>query len=133
MGGQVLAESAPGLIMLPGLRGEKELASLSRLLGNRKQWQASHSRQGGATYQLHDEPVLTPAEIRGLGTDQGLLLYRNAPPVLLDLPTVWQDKRLKRDVLASMREFDAVVAGTEVPDRYRPPVVGAQLAKSVAQ
>ena len=125
-GGQVLSESAPAMLVLPGLRGERELASLSRLLGNRKAWQISHGA-GGVSHQLHEEAILTPAQIRGLATDDGLLLYRNAPAMVVHLPTVWQDKRTKKAVQASMAEFDEIVASRKVPERYRPEGSSAQV------
>jgi type IV secretory pathway TraG/TraD family ATPase VirD4 len=114
-GGLMLAYSAPAMLILPGMRGD-ELSEISRLIGNRKEWRATIGR-GSPSYQLHDEPIMTAAQLREMDTDHALLLYRNAAPVKVHLPTVWQVPQLKRRVQASLREFESVVS--KVPAKYR--------------
>ncbi|WP_280494366.1 type IV secretory system conjugative DNA transfer family protein [Nocardia asiatica] len=116
-GGLMLAYSAPAMLILPGMRGD-ELSEISRLIGNRKEWRATIGR-GSPSYQLHDEPIMTAAELREMDTDHALLLYRNAAPVKVHLPTVWQVPQLKRRVQASLREFESVVSKGQVPAKYR--------------
>ncbi|MFI6368292.1 type IV secretory system conjugative DNA transfer family protein [Nocardia sp. NPDC050630] len=116
-GGLMLAYSAPALLILPGMRGD-ELGEISRLIGNRKEWRATIGR-GSPAYQLHDEPVMTAAELREMDTDEALLLYRNARPMKVQLPTVWQVPETKRRVEASLREFDTVITSGRVPTKYR--------------
>ncbi|WP_167769058.1 type IV secretory system conjugative DNA transfer family protein [Nocardia sp. CS682] len=119
-GGRVLAQSAPAMLILPGLRGTDELASISRLIGERRGWEAS-LHQGGRTYQLHDDTVLRADEIRELPSDHALLLYRNAPACLLRLPSVWETPSWRREALASTALFDEIVTSGTVPDHLRPP------------
>ncbi|MCX4097703.1 type IV secretory system conjugative DNA transfer family protein [Nocardia sp. alder85J] len=115
-GGLMLAHSAPAMLILPGMRGD-ELNDLSRLIGNRREWRATIGR-GAPSYQLHDDPIMTAAQLRELDTDDALLLYRNAGPIVLNLPTVWQVPHLRRRVLASLAEFDAIVQRGTVPRHY---------------
>ncbi|MFD4406648.1 type IV secretory system conjugative DNA transfer family protein [Nocardia sp. NPDC058499] len=116
-GGLMLAYSAPAMLLLPGMRGD-ELNEISRLIGNRKEWRATIGR-GAPSYQLHDEPIMTAAELREMDTDHGLLLYRNARPMKVHLPTVWQVPHTRKRVEASLAEFDSIVRNGRVPDRYR--------------
>ncbi|MFI6998284.1 type IV secretory system conjugative DNA transfer family protein [Nocardia sp. NPDC050175] len=118
-GGRVLAQSAPAMLILPGLRGTDELAAISRLIGERRSWEAS-LHQGGRTYQLHDDTVLRADEIRELPSDHGLLLYRNAPACLLRLPSVWEVPRWREQALASTALFDQIIATGTVPDYLCP-------------
>ncbi|WP_405132965.1 type IV secretory system conjugative DNA transfer family protein [Nocardia sp. NBC_01388] len=113
-GGRVLAQSAPAMLILPGLRGVEELSALSRLIGERRRWEAS-LHEGSRSYALHDDTVLRTDEIRELGTDHGLLIYRNAPAMLLRLPSVWEHRRWRETVTASTRAFDDIVAGRRPP------------------
>ncbi|MGN2638497.1 type IV secretory system conjugative DNA transfer family protein [Nocardia takedensis] len=116
-GGKMLAYSAPAMLILPGMRGD-ELNDISRLIGNRKEWRATIG-SGRPSFQLHDEPVMTAAELREMDTDHGLLLYRNAPPVKVHLPTVWQVPAHRARVQASLAEFERVINSGQVPDKYR--------------
>ncbi|MEV0246863.1 TraM recognition domain-containing protein [Nocardia sp. NPDC050712] len=118
-GGRVLAQSAPAMLILPGLRGTDELAGLSRLIGERRSWEAS-LHQGGRSYQLHDDTVLRPDEIRELPTEQALLLYRNAPAALLRLPSVWEVPHWRQQVQASTAQFDQIVNTETVPKALLP-------------
>ncbi|MQY18959.1 hypothetical protein NRB20_20430 [Nocardia sp. RB20] len=113
-GGRVLAQSAPATVILPGLRGVDELGALSRLLGERRRWEATLGA-GGRSYALHDDTVLRVDEIRELDTDQALLVYRNAPAVLLRLPSVWDVPRWRDAVLTSTARFDHIVHTAEPP------------------
>ncbi|MFI1919329.1 type IV secretory system conjugative DNA transfer family protein [Nocardia sp. NPDC020380] len=113
-GGRVLAQSAPAMLILPGLRGVEELAALSRLIGERRRWEAS-LHEGSRSYTLHDDTVLRTDEIRELGTDHALLIYRNAPAMLLRLPSVWDHTSSRRLATSSTRVFDDIVAGRRPP------------------
>lgn len=113
-GGRVLAQSAPAMLVLPGLRGVEELSALSRLIGERRRWEAS-LHEGSRSYALHDEIVLRTDEIRELGSDHGLLIYRNAPAMLLRLPSVWERRTWLTSVASSTDAFDDIVAGRRVP------------------
>jgi hypothetical protein len=127
-GGLMLAYSAPAMLILPGMRGD-ELNEISRLIGNRKEWRATIGR-GSPSYQLHDEPIMTAAELREMDTDHGLLLYRNARPMTVHLPTVWQVPETKKRVQACLATFDSIVKSRKVPDKYHqtghPPIPGGQ-------
>ncbi|WP_235948245.1 type IV secretory system conjugative DNA transfer family protein [Nocardia terrae] len=115
-GGRVLAQSAPAMLVLPGLRGVEELSALSRLIGERRRWEAS-LHEGSRTYSLHDDTVLRADEIRELASDHALLIYRNAPAMLLSLPSVWEYAPWRHTVTASTRVFDDIVAGRRPPPR----------------
>jgi hypothetical protein len=47
--------------------------------------------------------------------DQGLLIYRTAPPILVHLPTVWDEKESRAAVLQSQQVFDEIVASGTAP------------------
>jgi len=113
-GGRVLAQSAPATVILPGLRGVDELTALSRLLGERRRWEAT-LHEGSRSYALHDDTVLRADEIRELGTDQALLVYRNAPALLLRLPSVWDIPRWRTAALESSSHFDRIITGHTAP------------------
>ncbi|WP_158608048.1 type IV secretory system conjugative DNA transfer family protein [Nocardia panacis] len=107
-GGRVLTQSAPAMVVLPGLRGVDELTALSRLIGERRGWEAT-LHEASRSYALHDETVLRTDEIRELASDQALLIYRNTPAMLLRLPSVWDVPHWRSAVEASMAEFDRIV------------------------
>ncbi len=113
-GGRVLAQSAPATVILPGLRGVEELTALSRLLGERRRWEAT-LHEGSRSYALHDDTVLRADEIRELDTDQALLIYRNAPAILLRLPSVWDIPRWREDAIDSTARFDRIITGHTAP------------------
>lgn len=116
--GKMFADNSPARIVLPGLKGE-ELQSLSRMLGDRYEWQPSGNKHTGPT--LREVPIMTPAEIRTMEPDHGLLIYRGAPPILVHLPSVWDDKHSRTAVLASQKAFDSIVDSGYVPvDRENP-------------
>ena len=59
---------------------------------------------------------MSPAQIRQMDPAQGLLIYRTAPPILVHLPTVWDEKESRAAVLQSQKVFDEIVAsGTATP------------------
>jgi type IV secretory pathway TraG/TraD family ATPase VirD4 len=114
LAGTMFADNSPARLILPGLKGE-ELQAISRLLGDRFEWQPSGSRHTGPT--LREVPIMSPAEIRTMEPDHGLLIYRNAPPILVHLPSVWDDKTARTAVLESQKAFDSIVAGGYLPRR----------------
>ncbi|MBY4212631.1 TraM recognition domain-containing protein [Rhodococcus fascians] len=108
--GKMFADNSPARMILSGLKGE-ELQEISRMLGDRFEWQPSGNKHSGPT--LREVPIMTPAEIRTMEPDHGLLMYRNAPPILVTLPSVWDDKQIRSAVLHSQAVFDDIVDGRE--------------------
>ncbi|MBF6062004.1 TraM recognition domain-containing protein [Nocardia terpenica] len=117
-GGRVLAQSAPAMLILPGLRGVDELSALSRLLGERRRWEAT-LHEGSRSYTLHDDTVLRTDEIRELDTDHALLIYRNAPAILLRLPSVWDVPHWRHAVTESTAAFDQIITRRAVRHHSR--------------
>ncbi|OZD13015.1 TraG family protein [Rhodococcus sp. 06-156-3C] len=108
--GRMFADNSPARLILPGLKGE-ELQAISRMLGDRFEWQPSGNKQSGPT--LREVPIMTPAEIRTMEPDTGLLIYRTAPPILVSLRSVWDDKDTRAAVLHSQDVFDDIASGRE--------------------
>ncbi|RRQ25323.1 TraG family protein [Rhodococcus sp. Eu-32] len=112
--GTMFADNSPARLILPGLKGE-ELQAISRMLGDRFEWQPSGNRQSGPT--LREVPIMSAAEIRTMEPDHGLLIYRGAPPILVHLPSVWDDKTARAAVTSSQNAFDEIVADGHLPRR----------------
>ncbi|QCB51809.1 TraG family protein [Rhodococcus sp. PAMC28707] len=112
--GKMFADNSPARLILPGLKGD-ELQSISRMLGDRFEWQPSGNRQSGPT--LREVPIMTPAQIRQMDPDHALLIYRQAPPILVHLPSVWDDKDTRAAVLRSQAAFDDIAGSRTVPRR----------------
>ncbi|MEH6793386.1 MAG: TraM recognition domain-containing protein [Rhodococcus sp. (in: high G+C Gram-positive bacteria)] len=110
--GKMFADNSPARLILPGLKGD-ELQAISKMLGDRYEWQPSGNAQSGPT--LREVPVMSPAQIRQMDPDQGLLIYRTAPPILVHLPTVWDEKESRAAVLQSQKVFDEIVAAGTAP------------------
>ncbi|TSD93257.1 hypothetical protein FOS14_23450 [Skermania sp. ID1734] len=83
-----LIGSATARLILPGLLSDHDLKEASNLLGTITDWRASHSEHG-LSHSQAERPVLSVDEIRRLRYDEGLLIYRNQPGVLLRLPAYW--------------------------------------------
>lgn len=99
--GDQLAKSAPARIVLPGLGDERELNELSRLCGTRTVYDPPH-------HTAREVPRMTSAQIREMPDDQALMLYRNAAPALLRLPSVWANTDRAAHVNASNALFDTM-------------------------
>jgi type IV secretion system protein VirD4 len=95
-GAETLRNAASTLAVFGGLSVSKDLEELSRLCGTRKVQHLTHSRDGqrraSSTTTLHDEAVLTVAEIRRLKPGQALLLANHLAPVVSYFPGVWEGK-----------------------------------------
>jgi len=106
VGGPQLLKNAAGRLILPGISDEDELAGLEAVIGDR--W----ARIPGVPNPVRT-PIMSRAEIRQLHEGQGLLLYRNAPATLLNLPTVFDHPDTKAEVAASTALFRDIVTGTK--------------------
>jgi len=112
-GGEILTDSPPCRIVLPGLRGDQELAELSRLCGDKTEWMPTGP---GEHPQQRIRPVLTASQIRQLPDDVCLVVYRNAKPMLVHLRSVWEVKDWKRAVLASTAQYRELVPAVDILD-----------------
>jgi hypothetical protein len=101
--GRRLTTESPVRLILPGLGDDQELASISRLLGNRDEYT---SPQGPP----RSVPRMPVDQIRQMPADQGLMLARGMAPVKLHLPTVWDVPDLKERVEANQAAFDEFAA-----------------------
>ncbi|MDF3285023.1 TraM recognition domain-containing protein [Gordonia sp. N1V] len=97
--GEQFLKSSPVRIVLPGLGDDRELQSLSRLCGTRTVYD-------GPNHTPRDIPVMRDSDIRQMPEDQGLMIYRNAKPALIRIPSVWADPDRASYVKASMDIFD---------------------------
>ena len=111
-GGEILTDSPPCRIVLPGLRGDQELNELSRLCGDKIEWMPTAP---GEHPQQRIRPVLTASQIRQLPDDVCLVIYRNAKPMLVHLRSVWEVKDWKKAVLASTAQYRELVPAADVP------------------
>ena len=106
--GDQFAKSAPARIVLPGLGDERELNELARLCGTRTVYDSPH-------HTAREVPRMTSAQIREMPDDQALMLYRNAAPALLRLPSVWTNKNRAAHVKASSELFDTMRSTGKLP------------------
>ncbi len=99
--------SAPIKMLLGGAAETDDLERLSRLLGERTVRRVSTSRGQGATWSQSSsaerERVLPVEAIRQLGVGQALMVYRNLPPAVVDLPAWWQ--RADAEVFRAAQEW----------------------------
>lgn len=107
-GGREFTINAPNRIILPGLGDEEELASVSRLFGQR--YESIGSRES----DVRQRQVITVDEIREMPEDQALMIYRGAPAMIVRLPSVWENAQAKAAVEHSQRLFARIVATGEV-------------------
>lgn len=99
--GEQFLKSSPVRIVLPGLGDDRELQSLSRLCGTRTVYD-------GPQHTPREVPVMRDSDIRQMPEDQGLMIYRNAAPLLIRIPSVWNTPATADYVKASMELFDEV-------------------------
>ena len=107
--GQMFTTTSPVRIVLPGLGDQAELESISRLLGTYDEWMAPG--QGPRT-----KPVMSGDEIRKMPADQALVIYRDASPALVHLPTVWDVPHLAQRVEDSKTVYAWVCEHAELPE-----------------
>lgn len=101
IGGRRLTTESPIRVILPGLADDQELASLSRLIGDREQYHSPRM----APQRV---PIMPAADIRQMPADMALVIYRGARPALVRLPTVWDVPDLKAAVIESKDYYDQV-------------------------
>jgi len=108
--------NAAAKIILGGSGAAEELEAISRLIGEwtTTEYASSMSSAGGHTSQLHQaQRRIAPVDfLRELPVGRGVFLYRNVPPVLLDL-TAYH----KRPDGHELKRAEAVVR-KEIGDRY---------------
>ncbi|MCP3425828.1 TraM recognition domain-containing protein [Rothia sp. AR01] len=105
---QALIDSAILQIQLGGSNNDTELRRFVELAGQRevKQKQKSWSNQGTThSNNLQDKQVFTVAELRRIPSGWGLLLNRNARPVLMKMVR-WIDRKDAKEIKASQRAFE---------------------------
>lgn len=109
IGGQRLSTDSPARMFLPGLGDESELAALSRLMGSRDEYISHDPRSAPRSV-----PVMALNEIREMPEDQALMMFRNAKPMKVRLPSVWDVPDLAKRVRANQTAFDEFCAtGTQ--------------------
>ena len=101
IGGQRLSTDSPARMYLPGLGDESELAALSRLMGTRDEYTSRDPRSAPRSV-----PVMALNEIREMPEDQALMMFRNAKPMKVRLPSVWDVPDLAKRVRANQSAFD---------------------------
>lgn len=99
--GQRLSTDSPARLFLPGLGDESELAALSRLMGTRDEYTSRDPRSAPRSV-----PVMALNEIREMPEDQALMMFRNAKPMKVRLPSVWDVPDLAKRVRANQSAFD---------------------------
>lgn len=109
--GQEFTINAPNRMILPGLSDIDELESISRLFGT---WMEPQSDRPG---DVRERRVLSAQEIRELDEDQALMIYRNARPVIVHLPTVWDRSEHAAAVTDSTTLFNHIRATGNVHAR----------------
>ena len=86
-------------LILGGLGNDADLQTISRLCGDVERQVVSRSRDGsgggGSTVSTRTQPRFTPADLRGLRPDRGLLLHRGATPTVVTLRPYWKQKDLR--------------------------------------
>lgn len=101
IGGRRLSTDSPARIYLPGLGDGDELATISRALGTRDEY-LSASRMSAP----RSVPVMAGNEIAQMPSDQALMMYRQAKPIKLHVPSVWDVPALAQRVRSNQAEFD---------------------------
>ena len=102
-GGELLTDSAPARLILPGLTGDRELAELSALCGTVDEYEPvidpTHPPR------LRTRNVMEKSDIRSMPVDHALLVVRGAAPFVVHLPTVHDSKAWRQEIAASKAEF----------------------------
>ena len=123
--GNTLLEQMAAEVILPGLKSPKALQHYSDLVGMVEVAQESTSydrdgRRSSNNTSLHERRIIRPDEIRTLPTGQGLVVFRNAPAMILTF-TPWFNRpggpALAKEAAASAtrrREHHAATTTTRV-------------------
>ncbi|MCZ4516901.1 TraM recognition domain-containing protein [Rhodococcus ruber] len=103
--GQLLSNESPTRLYLTGLGDADELATISKGLGMRDEYMSA-SRMAGP----RSVPVMAGSDIARMPADQALLRYREAKPIKLHVPSVWDVPVLAARVKANQKAFDEYCA-----------------------
>ncbi|MDH6119794.1 type IV secretion system protein VirD4 [Kitasatospora sp. GAS204A] len=104
--GQIFGASTTKIV-LGGVPEADDLEQLSRLCGERDLPTTSSSTgpkgEVSYSYSQRRERVYTPTEIRQMPPGQGLLMYRNMPPIMARLEP-WMNRSDAEEIKAGMKE-----------------------------
>jgi len=106
VGGHQLSNDSPARLYLTGLGDADELATISKGLGMRDEYMSASRMTGPRSV-----PVMAGNEISQMAADQALLRYREAKPIKLHVPSVWDVPALAEKVRANQAAFDRFCAG----------------------
>ena len=114
-GGRALMANLNLSMILGGLQDEQALERFSLLVGNADVMQVSATMDAGNTVSGHsmstnDMRVMPPEKIRQLPNGQALVIYRNAPAMLVDLKP-WTARPDGPDIAAGIRRIRALRIG----------------------
>lgn len=115
-GGRALMANLNLSMILGGLQDEQALERFSLLVGNADVMQVSANIDAGNTVSGHsmstnDMRVMPPEKIRQLPSGQALVIYRNAPAMLVDLKP-WTARPDGTDIAEGIRRVRALRIGT---------------------
>lgn len=108
--GDLFINSAPVRIILAGMTDDRHLEELSSLSGTYEEYEPMIDPRHAP--HLRTRRVLEKHQIRQLESDNGLMLTRGAAPFLVHLPTVFERKQWKREIIASTQAFEKVCPST---------------------
>ena len=128
-GGRALMANLNLSMILGGLQDEQALERFSLLVGNADVLQVSANIDAGNTVSGHcmstnDMRVLPPEKIRQLPAGQALVIYRNAPAMLVDLKP-WTTRPDGRDIADGIRRVRALRIGTRAVEAELAPSTSA--------
>jgi type IV secretion system protein VirD4 len=86
-------------LLLPGTADPELLDHVTRLAGERRERETTHSTGPGGhshTTATRHRPLAPAHELRQLPRDRGVLLYGNLPPIKVTLRPWYRDRRLRR-------------------------------------
>lgn len=116
--GAALWDSAIAKVILGGGSNTRDLEDLSRLIGTRKEQQAtdSYGPDGRRTRSVssHSTAILEPGELRQLPFSTAMLLLRSARPIMLDLQR-WIDRADATQLKTDQRELERVIRNGHQP------------------
>lgn len=107
--GPRLTWESPCAVVLPGLKDLDYLNTLSDLCGTRDVWiRDPYSGPDGRPI-LRTERVMPADSIRTMPSDEALVVVRNQDPVLVHMPTIFNDAEAMERVTKSRDYFDKMV------------------------
>lgn len=130
---QALIDSAILQIQLGGSNNDTELRRFAELAGEREVTVASTSDSWQSGRSVSEQKtkvqVLTVSEIRRIPTGYGLLLNRNARPILMKM-TRWIDRKDAKDIKDSKKRFEELMSGraTSIEEAYEMQAKSKQVA-----